>query len=428
MTDYHYILQVGESGRNYMITTKYLNFTFIFLLFITWMLTGCNEKTTLPEKGSWRGDVYLHDQKLGFRFVIESNGERQILSLVNGDEVIKAGYVQYENDTMIVPLHVFDARLVFPAYSGNKLDGYFVKDYLEEYQLKVTAEKGNKRFQTQHLPEIGEKFTGSWEVVFTGEGDTTSAVGIFNSDEKGISGTFLTAVGDYRFLQGVTTEDGMLLSAFDGSHAFLFDAQLVTDSILSGNFYSGKSWHQTWQAKRNDNAHLSDPSSLTYLKDGYKTIDFRFPDTNGDTLSPQMDKYKGRVRILQVFGTWCPNCMDETKYLVDWYGDYQNEVSIIGLAFESKDDFGYAVRRVNKMKSMWNVPWEIVIAGTSNKAAASEKLPMLNQVLAFPTLIVLDKEGKVRWIHTGFNGPGTGDYFEEFKTTFERLIEKLLEE
>ena len=174
---------------------------------------------------------------------------------------------------------------------------------------------------------------------------------------------------------------------------------------------------------------MPDPESLTFLKEGYDKIDFTFPDVSGNPVKPSDDKFKDKVLILQIFGTWCPNCMDETKFLSKWYNENKERgVEILGLAYERKPDFVYATTRVNKMKAKLNVPYDFVIAGINDKEEAAKTLPMLNRVLAFPTTIIIGRDGKVKHIYTGFEGPGTGIYHERFKERFNQLINELLNE
>jgi thiol-disulfide isomerase/thioredoxin len=135
------------------------------------------------------------------------------------------------------------------------------------------------------------------------------------------------------------------------------------------------------------------------------------------------------VVILQLFGTWCPNCMDETRFLIPWYNQNAGRgVEIIGLAFERKDDFNYASTRVKRMDSKMNVPYDLVIAGTNDKEKAALKLPMLNKIASFPTTIFIGRDGKVKKIHTGFSGPGTGKYYKEYIKEFNETVNSLLKE
>ena len=121
--------------------------------------------------------------------------------------------------------------------------------------------------------------------------------------------------------------------------------------------------------------------------------------------------------------------MDETRFLSDWYIKNQGQgVEIIGLAYEIKPEFEYARDRVLTMKEKLSVPYDFLIAGTSSTESASESLPMLNKVMSFPTSIIIDKKGNVRRIHTGFSGPATGVYYEEFVDDFNQFMQELINE
>ena len=203
----------------------------------------------------------------------------------------------------------------------------------------------------------------------------------------------------------------------------------LEDGVLKGDYWSGKTLHQTFTGVRDENAKLPDASKLTFLKDGYDKIVFSFPDLNGNQVTLNDPKYQNKVVILQLFGTWCPNCMDETKFLTKWFDKNKNrEVEIIGLAYENKADFEYAKTRVQKMKNKWSIGYDFVIAGTSKSGNASKSLPMLNHVMSFPTSIIIDKKGIVRSIHTGFSGPATDDYYLHFVEEFNTLMDELLAE
>jgi len=219
-----------------------------------------------------------------------------------------------------------------------------------------------------------------------------------------------------------------MLSTFDGNHAYVFIASKSGDS-LKGDYYAGKLSYESFKAVKNEKAKMPDAESLTYLKPGYDKIDFSFPDLDKKMVSASDERFKNKVLILQIFGTWCPNCMDETKFLVPWYNENAKRgVEILGLAYERKDDFAYASERVKKAVQKMNIPYSFVIAGVNDTEKASQTLPMLSKVLGFPTTIIIGKDGKVKYIHTGFEGPGTGIYYEQFKERFNQIINELLSE
>jgi thiol-disulfide isomerase/thioredoxin len=397
------------------------------------VLISCKpEKESLNtlKTGIWRGTIEIQGQQLPFNFelVDDSDGGYDIY-LRNADERLLLDEIAIANDSVNIGLHIFDANIK-AAIKGDTLQGEFIKNYEKDYNIPFLAVYGQTfRFEkakdTSNVPE----FTGKYSVNFISEGDTTKAIGIFVQVQDNVTGTFLTETGDYRYLQGNVNNGMMQLSTFDGNHAYIFTASKQSDGSLTGEFYSGKNHMEFWEGTKNENAALADPESLTYLKKGFEKIEFSLPDVNKNAVTLNDEKYKNKVVILQLFGTWCPNCMDETRFLAPWYRDNKDRgIEIIGLAYERKDDFTYASERVKKMISKLNVPYDFVIAGTNNKEKASETLPQLNRVVAFPTTIFIGKDGKVKKIHTGFSGPGTGIYYDQFVQHFNETVNELLSE
>jgi thiol-disulfide isomerase/thioredoxin len=271
--------------------------------------------------------------------------------------------------------------------------------------------------------------TGIWETYFSPDlKEEYVGKGIFLQEDNRVTGTFRTTTGDYRYLDGILDGDSLKLSAFDGAHAFLFNAR-VTDSTMNGVFYSGNHFKEPFVATRNDGFELPNPDSLTFLNDGYDKLAFTFPDVKGNLISLSDDTYQDKVVVVQLMGTWCPNCLDETKFLVD-YLEENNDIEVIGLAFESAKTKEIAIEGIERLKDRIGVDYPILLAqyGTYDKQKAQEKLPMLNHVLSYPTTIFVDKKRNVRKIHTGFNGPATGEKFIEFKKDFNELMTELVSE
>lgn len=401
----------------------------ILVTIITAMTWSC--KKPIPDlglkSGIWRGELTAQENQIPFNFeVSKENGSYQI-KLINGLEKLEIDRIDILGDSLFFNMHIFDISIKAKLFKDS-LVGSYTKNYADDYVLPFKAIYGKKgRFDQV---ESSNLFDGTWETIFKDkDGKETSAIGIFKVEDKMLRGTFLTKTGDYRFLDGYTSKDTMYLYTFDGNHIYKFRAYKENDSILKGEYWSGKTSYKTFVSTKNDTATLPDANSLTYLKEGYEKIDFSFPDLNGKLTSLEDEKFKDKIVILQIFGTWCPNCMDETRFLSEWYNKNQSQgVEIIGLAYEIKPDFDYARDRVMTMKEKLNVPYDFVIAGTSSTKSASESLPMLNKVMSFPTSIIIDKKGKVRRIHTGFSGPATGVYYEEFVDDFNQFMQELINE
>lgn len=377
--------------------------------------------------GTWRGQIEAQGNSIPFNFEVAKNEGSYQLELINGEERLEIDAVNIEGDSLFFNMHIFDISIEAKIF-GDSISGNYIKNYAEGYILPFKAIYGKKgRFDNV---ESSKEFDGTWETTFTNkEGKENSAIGIFKSENKKLRGTFLTKTGDYRFLDGYTDKDTMHLYTFDGNHIYKFRAYKESDSVLIGEYWSGKTSYKTFRSVKNDTVKLPDANSLTYLKEGYDKIEFSFPDLNGKMTSLDDEKYKDKIIILQILGTWCPNCMDETRFLSDWYRKNEsNGVEIIGLAYEIKPEFEYARDRILTMKEKMNVPYDFLIAGTSSTKSASESLPMLNKVMSFPTSIIIDRDGKVRRIHTGFSGPATGVYYEEFVDDFNQFMKELIDE
>jgi thiol-disulfide isomerase/thioredoxin len=381
-------------------------------------------------EGKWRAEIAMQGQILPFNFEVIAQGDSQMIYLVNGKEKLPVSQVAYTQDSVKISMPFYDCEIVGTT-DGKTFEGAYIKRFPDkEYRLPMTAILGKThRFETKVSTNTAN-FSSKWSVSFIEEnGDSTQAVGIFAQDKEQLEGTFLTTTGDYRFLAGEVEENNLNLSCFDGEHAFLFKAKQTHEDTLQGTFWSGSAYKARWVAHRNPNAALPNPDSLTFLKDGYDQINFTFPDLNGNDVSLDNEKYKGKVVIVQILGSWCPNCMDETAFLSKYYEANKGKpIAILGLAYERNPEFNEAKKRLEKMKIRFEIGYDLLIAGAYHKAAAAASLPMLNHVMAFPTTIFIDKKGRVRKIHTGFNGPGTGDYYEKFVEEFNIFMDKLLKE
>lgn len=398
------------------------------LLAFTAIFCGCSHSPSELKTGIWRGVLDIQGQQLPFNFrvVNDSTGGFDVY-LKNATEDLLLDEVEFHDDSVDIVLHVFDAELRV-AVHGDSLKGFFILNYRDNYRVPFNAAFGQDfRFFKTDSTANAENFSGTYQVQFTDENDSTQAIGMVRQRGSYAEGSFLTPSGDYRFLEGGVAYNKLYMSTFDGNHLYLITAIKQNDSTLLGDFWAGRTFHQQWMGTKTENPMLPKTESITYLKEGYDKIEFSFPDINGNKVSLTDEKYKNKVVILQIFGTWCPNCMDETKFLTSWYNKNKDRgVEILGLAYERKDDFAYASQRVKKMKEKWNVPYDFVIAGVDDKTKASATLPSLSGITAFPTTIFIGKDGKVKHIHTGFEGPGTGIYHEQFKQRFNEIVNELL--
>lgn len=373
---------------------------------------------------------------LPFNFDVVYTSETDFHILIkNGPEEIKVDDITIGldratgKDTVVINFPVFDSYIK-AIYEENVMEGQWVVNNRANYSIPFVAKHGkNHRFTTLRKPPMMD-ITGKWQVQIFEDDEVVPAIGEFQQEANGnqIVGTFQTETGDYRFLEGTIQDNKVYLSCFDGAHAFLFEAKIREDSSMVGSFRSGKHYRSTWEAKRNDQASLKDPDELTYLKEGYDQFEFSFPNTEGKMVSLDDPQFEGKVKIVQIFGTWCPNCRDETNFLKSYLEEHNSpDLAVIGLAFEKYRAQDKAVERIKTFKNQIGIDYEILAAGYYNKKEAAQALPMLNAVIAYPTLLFLDRNNQVRKIHTGFSGPATSNY-DSYQEEFHEFLTQLLAE
>lgn len=409
-----------------------MRFKNLLFAFLTLFIVNLSFAQSKLKAGIWRGALKTSSgNELPFNFEVKESNGKQVLVIMNGSERIKVTDLKQKKDSLYIHMPLFNSEFKLKL-KGVALEGKWIKHYADrDMAMPFAAEPGKSWRFFKSEEKTNFNVSGRWAATFGEDKTKGLRIGEFKQVGTHLTGTFLTTTGDDRFLEGVVSGNKLYLSTFDGGHAFLFIADIKDDRTLeNGRDYSEYNDLTNWTAVKNENAKLPDAYSLTYLKPGYKKIAFTFPDINGKKVSLSDDRFKNKVVIVQMLGSWCPNCMDETPYLVDYYKRFHSKgVEVIGLAYERTSDFAKSKPLIEQVKNKFNVPYPLLITGyTMYHDDPMKSLPMLADYKGFPTTIIIDKKGDVRKIHTGFSGPGTGKYYEEFTKEFEKLTDDLLAE
>ena len=411
------------------------SFKFVIVLSILSLLS-CVEVPQPFEKippGIWRAEFQLGEQvTLPFNFE-SSYSEEGILEIeiLNATERIMVGDVSWGKtkdyrDSILISFPLMDSY-IDADYKENVMEGYWHVNYRGDYNIPFVAYHGQgHRFTTGNEDPI-TNVTGKWEATFEVETDDSyPAIGEFEQSGNNLTGTFLTETGDYRYLEGTVQGDQLMLSCFDGGHAFLFTATISQTEVLSGKFYSGKHYETNWVAGRNEQASLTNPYQLSQITTPDKRIDFTLPNSEGDQISLTDNKYNGKAKLITIMGTWCPNCLDESKFLLDYVNNHSNQnLEIIALAFEKYRESGKALSTIKNYKERLNIPYEILHAGYYDKEEATENLQWIDKIISYPTLLFVDPSNQVKRVHTGFAGPATSEW-THFQEEFEESVESIL--
>jgi thiol-disulfide isomerase/thioredoxin len=370
----------------------------------------------------------MNNELLPFNFNLKKSESGYIMDVYNAGETVRVDEIEIRNDSIKIKMPAFEGY-ISGTFNDSVIKGRFIKESLDRIVPFYAVYGDSIRFHSSANARVD--VSGIWETKFSPDSeDEYLAKGIFTQQINKVSGTFRTNTGDYRYLEGIVDGDSLRLSTFDGAHAFLFTAK-VTDSTLNGTFYSGNHFKEPFIGRRNEGFQLADEESLTFMKEGYDKLQFSFPNTEDILISLEDSRFKEKVVVVQIMGTWCPNCLDETRFLSDYVKTKKpDNFEVVALAFEYAKTKELAFKGIERLKNRVGVTYPILLAqyASSSKTKANEKLPMLNHIISYPTTIFIDKKGKVRKIHTGFNGPATGQKYIDFKEDFDQYIELLLSE
>jgi peroxiredoxin len=408
--------------------TKRLRLQILFFLIII-SLSGFTQ--TIKESdsilGKWRGVFHIKDS-LDIPFLFEITGNDSLnasIYFINAEEHFYGGKLSFVNDSIYIPLDQFDNIIVFKR-DNNILSGFLKRQDNTGVPLPIKAEKGNlPRFDG--IPANAQSdISGTYDIVFKNDnGKEEKAVGLFKQDGTRLKATFLRITGDSRYLDGIVKGDHFYLSTFIGSGPGFYTGIISKDGSISGTILYARG-SQTFTGIQNENAALPDAYGLTYIKEGYHSLDFSFQDLSGKPVSLKDEKYKNKVVVITITGTWCPNCIDETAFLAPWFRDNKKRgIEIISIHYERKTDTAYARKVIARFKERYNIEYDELFAGLADKQHVAETLPALNTFLSFPTTIFIDRNGKISKIHTGFSGPATGKYYDQFVKEFNDEINTL---
>lgn len=381
--------------------------------------------------GLWRGVLQSPGGELPFGIQMVKTSAGYEAKILNGPERVDTSAVVMSGDQIEIQFSWYDARIkATVAGSGDAMSGEWSKTAPGKIsKLPFSATRGYPYRFKQPSAANTTLVDGIWQAEFVDEDGASVAVGEFKQSGQKVNGTFLTPTGDYRFLAGHALGDSLYLSAFDGAHAFLFDAKINDGKIVNGNFWSRDSYHATWTAQRNADAHavLPDSWDMVQVTTDDNTVSFAFEDLNGDLVQLTDDRFKGKPVLINLFGTWCPNCNDEAPVLVDFYDKYNPDgLEIVGLAFEFTDDPVRDKKQIAEFKKRYSIQYPLLRAGINDKKEAAKILGFLDKVVAYPTSIFLDRNHQVANIHSGFAGPGTGDHFTELVKELEEQIKVIV--
>ncbi|HMF95807.1 MAG TPA: TlpA disulfide reductase family protein [Vicinamibacterales bacterium] len=380
--------------------------------------------------GLWDATIETATATIPFRFEIATQGTKATGFFFEGDRKVESSEGTYTGAELKLVWDHLNTVLEL-ALHGDSLTGSYVNRRPNSRPQKVEM----KRFApvTADVSNVLQA-TGTWEMRRIAEEvsaprDTRTWRVFLRQSGAEVAGSILRVDGDTGTLVGRWNGGKLTLSHFAGERANLFEATPNPDGTLNVTLNGNAHYLvvRSSEARAKGIPEPPDPSRYTSVKDPTTPFRFAFPDLTGKTVSNTDATFKGKVVILSIGGSWCPNCHDEAPFLSELYRDYRTRgLEVIGLMFENDADPAVARPRVQSFIKKYGVTYPMLLAGTTQNIG--EKLPQIVNFGAYPTTIYLGRDGKVRSIHAGFASPATGEEHTRLKTELRELVERLVAE
>ena len=397
----------------------------LFFFFLTILsLISCQDSNDIS--GNWKIVLKIQNQELPFIIKLEKdklNKEKLSGFLVNSKERIPLEGVLI-NDKFELAIGTSYAKLD-GIIKNNELIGNWVRTNKENYKIPFSGAKFLKEnlYDLYNAKSAKLSLDGKWKVELE---KGKFGLGIFKQIGSRVTGSILTETGDYRFLEGYVDQNTVSLYGFDGVFSFVFKIILAPDKF-EAHMYSGKTYNTQISGVRDEEFRLANPNTLTKLI-GKTPLKMSLTDINGKEVFLNRGNLNGKAKIIQIFGSWCPNCIDETQFFVEWRKHNEaklNDIEIIAIAFEKFPDEKSALKKLRKMRYKLNMNYPLVLGDFSSTSTVTKFVP-IEKTVAFPTTLFLNKKNEIVKVHTGFSGQATGMFYEDFKTSFSVTVDKLI--
>jgi thiol-disulfide isomerase/thioredoxin len=398
-------------------------------------LSGCQRKQVDPS-GIWRGSVKNPSgEEVAFALEIKREGDRITGSLINGDERTPSTGGSFDGRTLKLRYNYYDGELV-ATIDGNQLRGTFERQWQKrrlKREVQATHSTANTQMPLNCLSNVD--LSGEWVLQVAGTQKPAYWRADFKQQGCLVRGTIIPVSGDWGEITGTFEGNQLRLNRFDGINSRVFKAQLTPEGKLEGSVDMGlldpqkRVVGERLDAKNSEKiANLPDPNNYTRMSNPAEPLRFSFPDLDGKLVSSDDSRFKNKVLVVSITGSWCPNCHEEAPLLQEFYDRYRAQgMEVVALAFEYTGDAARDLEQVKIFARRHNITYPMLLAGSTAEGEVQRKLPQLVNFGAYPTTIFIGSDGLVKRIHTGFEGRATGERFTRLKTEYEDLIKELLE-
>ncbi len=357
-----------------------------------------------------------------FRIGFSEKGSQVQGWFFNGDQKIVSTRGERHQDHLLLRFEQYAASLD-ATWKNGRWEGIYSRAAHDPVPFQATPISNEKRPTYQ-----GPPLNGNWTVP-TGKQKGEAAWHLMvQQSGPNISAVILRIDGDTGTLTGQYDGEKFVLGHFSGARPIRLEIKPNSNGTLSllQNDKTSFTAVRSQQATAQGLPKPDDPFHHTTVRNSSEAFRFSAPDLNGKTVSNQDSRFQGKVVIVAVGGSWCPNCHDEAPYLENLYRQYHSKgLEVVALSFEEGDQLRNPTR-LHAFVKEYGITYTVLLAGDPEEV--HQKIPQAENLDSWPTTFFLGRDGRVRAVHTGFAGLVTGKFNTTQAEDVDQLVKNLLSE
>jgi thiol-disulfide isomerase/thioredoxin len=380
--------------------------------------------------GLWEGTVLVDGLTIPFRIEITGEGSHLKGAFLNGDQKVTSAGGEFDHGSVVLNFSEY-AETLRGSLKDGRLEGTIEGKFGPGPRSSLPFQA--KPFVAKPDPAVGSvpSIDGLWEIEVKSSKGESAWRFIVRQSGADVSAAILRVDGDTGSLTGRYQDGAFLLSHFSGERPYLLEARPQNDGslLIDLSDYSGKRQLMAYRPKDARAKGLpepTDPALHTKVGDPNEPFAFRFADINGRIVSNTDARFRGKVVVVNITGSWCPNCHDEAPFLAELYRKYRGQgLEIVALDFEEQEQLK-DLARLRAFVKHYGIEYTVLVGGDPDQV--NQKIPQLINLNSWPTTLFIGRDGLVKSIHVGFASPASGNFNSELKQQFATRVESLLAE
>lgn len=376
--------------------------------------------------GRWTGTISYDSLRIDFPLEWAVESGRRLVRLYNGDLPVTSTAVHRQGDSVVVEFAHLATRFegvleggAFRGRYGNERRGYHPVEAAPTLEAARFAAGAPRIDGEWYLPVETAKGERAWRFVVRQDGSQLSA-------------TILRVDGDAGALTGGWTGSRFVLSHFAGTRPARLEIDPQSDGTLRLTLHAPRGAPRSFEAIRPELARargLPEPADVathTRVRDPKEPFTFAFPDLDGRLVTERDARFVGKVIVVNVTGSWCPNCHDEAPFLADLYRRYRDRgLEVVALDFEEAEELE-DLSRLRAFVARYGIEYPYLVAGEPGEVAA--KLPQAVNLNTWPATFFINREGRVHAVRSGFAAKASGSYHDALVREYIAIVEGLLDQ